>query len=158
MFSCLSANAYPLLADIYEPVEIQDELTGAVSKQWQFKETIACQTRGQTSTGIDKNAANMISGPKTIHTTENLKIRAKESISTVYRVVKIRNDFDVVWKEDIIINTEGGFQGSTIFEPKGSVPILDHNGYIIEYETTIGRQEVQKMTVYVPPPPEEEGE
>lgn len=156
MFSCLSANAYPLLADIYQSVDVQDESTGMVSKKWQFKETIACTARGQISTGIDKNASNVVSGPKTIQATENLKIRAKNSLSTAERIVRIRNDIDVVWKEDIVINTEGGFEGSTIFEPKGSVPLIDHNGHVIEYETTISRQQVQKLDIYVPPPPEEE--
>ncbi len=151
MFSCLSANAYPLLADIYESVDVQDETTGLVSKQWQFKETIACSARGQVSTGIDKNAANVNSGQKTIKATENLKIRSKNALFTADRVVRVRNDFQVVWTEDTILNSEGGFNGSTIFEPKGSVPILDHNGYVIEHETTIGRQDIQKLELYVPP-------
>ena len=155
MFSCLSANSYPLLADIYESVDVQDETTGMVSKKWQYKETIQCSARGQISTGIDKNAADVSFNMKTIRATENLKIRSRGSLSTADRVVKIRNDYTVVWKEDTIINTEGGFEGATIFEPKGSVPILDHNGYVIEYETTIGRQEVQKLEIYVPPPEEE---
>jgi len=151
MFSCLSANSYPLLADVYESVDVQNSDTGLVLKQWQFKETISCSAKGQISTGIDKNASNVNSGQKTIKATESLKIRSKNALSTADRVVLIRNDFGTVWKEDIVINSEGGFQNSTIFEPKGSVPILDHNGYIIEYETTIGRQEIQKLALYVPP-------
>lgn len=155
MFSCLSANAYPLLADVYEPITIQDEDTGLVSKQWVFKERIACSAKNQVAGGIDKNAANLSSGQKTIKATEVLKIRSKLLVSTNHRVVKIRNDRGVIWLEGDIINTEGGFEGSTIFEPKGSVPILDHNGTVIEWETTISRQDIQKLEIYVPPPPEE---
>ena len=130
MFSCLSANSYPLLADVYESVDVQNSDTGLVLKQWQFKETISCSAKGQISTGIDKNASNVNSGQKTIKATESLKIRSKNALSTADRVVLIRNDFGTVWKEDIVINSEGGFQNSTIFEPKGSVPILDHNGSV----------------------------
>lgn len=151
MFSCLASNAYSLLADIYEPVEIQDENTGVVAKKWQFKETVACMSKSQISSGIDRNASNQISGQRIIQATESIKLRSKNSISTAYRIVEIRNDYGPIWVEDRIINTQGGFGagGSTIFESKGSIPILDHNGNIIEFETTISRQDIQTLEVYV---------
>lgn len=151
MFSCLTANSYPLLADVYESVDVQNEATGVVEKAWKYKETIECTAKGQISTGIDRNAANMDSGQKTIQNKETLKIRAQTKIPTYYRVVKVRNDAGVVWTEDTIINSDGGFEGSTIFEPKSNIPILDHNGRIIEYEVTISRQDIQKLDIYVEP-------
>jgi hypothetical protein len=155
MFFCLSANSYPLLADIYESVDVQEEPTGVVGKAWRYKETVSCSAKGQISTGIDRNAANMDSGQKTIQTKELLKIRTQNKIPTYYRVVRVRNDFGVVWTEDTVINTDGGLEGSTIFEPKSSIPILDHNGRVIEYEITISRQDIQKLTLYSPPEEED---
>lgn len=151
MFSCLSSNAYSLYADIYGPVEIQNENTGIVEKTWKFIETIKCMSKSQLSSGIDKNASNVTTGQKIIQVNETVKIRSKKSISTAYRIVNIRNKDGVVWAEDRIINSQGGFgvQGSTIFESRGSIPILDHNGNIIEFETTIARQDIQSLAVAV---------
>lgn len=149
MFSCLTSNAYSLYADIYGPVEMQNENTGIVEKTWQFIETIKCMSKSQVSSGIDKNASNVTTGQKIIQVNETVKIRSKQSISTAYRIVNIRNKEGIVWAEDRIINSQGGFgtKGSTIFESRGSIPILDHNGNIIEFETTIARQDIQSLTV-----------
>ena len=154
MFSCLSSNAYSLLADIYEPVDVQNQNTGVVNKEWRLKETIPCMTKSQISSGIDRNSASTTSGQKIIQTTENIKLRSKKSISTAYRIVEIRNDYGPIWIEDRILNSQGGFgdNGSTIFESKGSIPILDHNGNVIEFETTISRQDIQSITLYVETP------
>jgi hypothetical protein len=50
-----------------------------------------------------------------------------------------------VWNEDDTISSQGGVDGATIFEPRGSTPIIDFDGRVIEYETVLQRQEIQTL-------------
>ncbi len=74
-----------------------------------------------------------------------VKIRSLAAINSEDRVVAIRNSFGVVWNEDDTISSQGGIDGATIFEPRGSTPIVDFDGRVLEYETVLQRQEIQTL-------------
>jgi hypothetical protein len=75
-----------------------------------------------------------------------VKIRSAEVIPSDRRVVRIRNNDGVIYLENQDPSTDGGFQGSTIFESRGSTPLINFDGSVIEYETVLMRQEIQRLT------------
>lgn len=93
---------------------------------------------GENSTAFDiENYVNILNSM--------VKLRSSEVIPSDRRVVNIRNEHEVIYKENQDPSTEGGFENSTIFEPRGSTPILNFDGSVIEYETVLMRQEVQVL-------------
>ena len=76
-----------------------------------------------------------------------VKVRASEIIPSDRRVVRVRNSQGIIFLENQDPSSDGGFQGSTIFEPRGSTPLLNFDGSVIEYETVLMRQEIQRIDV-----------
>ena len=74
-----------------------------------------------------------------------IKLRSSEPISYDLRVVNVRNSDGVIFLENQDPSSEGGFEGSTIFEPRGSTPLINFDGSVIEYETVLMRQEIQRF-------------
>lgn len=131
-------------ADIYAPTVSQDA-TGAVVKTWAFSETIDCTVRGILRKGVGDNSVS-ITLQEYINTfNSTLKMRSSSAISTDKRIVRIRNSDVVIFLENQDPASEGGFQNSTIFEPRGSTPLTRFDGTVIEYETVLVRQEIQKL-------------
>lgn len=147
--TCIAGTAYTMTADLYTPTVTQDANTGAVQKTWVKTSTIDCLAKGVVRSGIGdnsntvevKNYLNVISGL--------VKLRSKTAIDSSVRVTSIKNDTEVIWKESGLtgIGSAGGVDGATIFEARGSTPIMDHLGHIIEYETILQRQDIQSLVV-----------
>jgi hypothetical protein len=133
-------------ADVYQATITQDA-TGAVVKVWTFEKTISCIARGTLRKGVGENSTavevnNYLNVLKSL-----VKLRSQEVIPSDRRVVNIRNADVTIFLEDQDPASEGGFQGSTIFEPRGSTPMMNFDGSIIEYETVLMRQEIQRLDV-----------
>jgi hypothetical protein len=143
--SCIAKSAYTMKADIYQPTVSQDS-TGAVVKTWTFEKTIDCVARGILRKGVGENSTAVEINNYINTLTALVKIRSSAVIASDRRVVLIRNNDEVIYKENQDPSTEGGFQNSTIFEPRGSTPITNFDGKIIEYETVLMRQEIQRLT------------
>lgn len=146
---CIIGTTYSMTADLYAPTITQDSNTGAVQKVWEKTQTINCLAKGVVRSGIGdnsntvevKNYLNVISGL--------VKLRSRNPISSSVRVTNITNGTEIIWKEDILtgVGSAGGVNGATIFEPRGSTPIMDHLGQILEYETILQRQEIQSLEI-----------
>jgi hypothetical protein len=134
-------------ADLYAPTDSVDEFTGAIKKTWEFVKTIDCLARGIVTTSTGSNSSDFVTAKFINYPQNTIKFRAKQPIDTSYRVVAIRNDQEVIWKEDQYGANNGGLDGATIFEPRGSTPITDHRGIVLEYETMLDRQEIQSLEV-----------
>ena len=147
--TCIVGTAYTMTADLYTATVTQDENTGAVQKTWVNTSTISCLAKGVVRSGIGdnsntvevKNYLNVISGL--------VKLRSNTPIDSSVRVTNIKNDTEVIWKESGLtgIGSAGGSNGATIFEPRGSTPIMDHLGHVIEYETILQRQDIQSLVI-----------
>lgn len=146
MSGCISSTTYTMKADIYQATVSQDA-TGAVIKVWTFEKTIDCSARGVVRKGVGDNSTTVeISNYlNTLHSL--VKLRASEIISTDKRVVRIRNSDGVIFLENQDPSSDGGFQGSTIFESRGSTPLINFDGSVIEYETVLLRQEIQRLSI-----------
>jgi hypothetical protein len=145
--SCLAGSTYTMTADIYEPTTTRDATNGMVTKSWTLKETVSCYARGILGSQLGGNSAQVDLKDYLTLTKDFIKIRTTTPISSELRVISIRNADGVIWKEDYIQNTAGGLDGSTIFEPSGTTPLIDFTGKVIEYETVLKRQEIQSLEV-----------
>lgn len=144
---CVTSAKYVMYADLYAPTDSIDEFTGAVIKTWEFVETISCLARSIVTTSTGSNSSNFVTGKFINYPENSIKFRSKNPIDSSYRVVAIRNSQEVIWKENQYGANNGGLDGATIFEPRGSTPITDHRGFVLEYETMLERQEIQQLTV-----------
>ena len=133
-------------ADIYTASVTQDAV-GAVQKTWSYEKTIDCFARGILRKGVGENSVAFNVNEYLNVLNSLVKMKAGEVIPADRRVVLIRNDDGVIYKEDQDPSSAGGFQTSTIFEPRGSTPITNFDGSVIEYETVLMRQEVQRLDV-----------
>lgn len=146
MGSCIAGTAYTMKADVYVALISQDSI-GKVTKSWIFEKTIDCMARGVLRKGVGENSTAFDINNYVNILNSMVKVRSSEVIPSDRRVVNIRNEDGVIYKENQDPSTEGGFQNSTIFEPRGSTPIMNFDGGIIEYETVLMRQEVQVLEI-----------
>lgn len=133
-------------ADIYQPTVTQDA-TGAAVKVWVFEKTIPCIARGTLRKGVGENSTAVEVNNYLNFLHSLVKLRSQDIIPSNRRVVRIRNSDGVIFLEDQDPASSGGFQGSTIFEPRGSTPMMNFDGSVIEYETVLMRQEIQRIDV-----------
>lgn len=146
MAMCIAGTSYTMEADIYQATITQDA-TGAVVKVWTFEKTISCIARGTLRKGVGENSTAVEVNDYLNVLKSLVKLRSQEVIPSDRRVVNIRNADVTIFLEDQDPSSEGGFQGSTIFEPRGSTPMMNFDGSIIEYETVLMRQEIQRLDV-----------
>jgi hypothetical protein len=146
MVKCIASTTYTMKADIYQPTISQDA-TGAVVKIWTFEKTIDCFVKGILSTGLGKNSTEVSIDYLVNILNALVKLRSQSIIPTNRRVVLVRNKNGIVFLENQDPSTAGGFQSSTIFEPRGSTPLFNFDGSLIEYETVLRRQEIQRIDV-----------
>lgn len=144
---CVTSSKYVMYADLYAPTETVDEFTGATLKTWEKVATIPCLARSIVTTSTGSNSSNFVTGKFINYPENSIKFRSKQPIDSSYRVVAIRNSQEVIWKENQYGANNGGLDGATIFEPRGSTPITDHRGFVLEYETMLDRQEIQSLEV-----------
>ena len=142
---CLAGSSYTMRADIYTPTKTQDQNTGAVVKTWVNNKTIPCSAKGIVRDTISDNSSVVDIKNYLIAVSNLVKIRSLDPINPEDRVVAIRGPFGVVWNEYDTMSSQGGVNGATIFEPRGSTPIIDFDGRVIEYETVLQRQEIQTL-------------
>lgn len=147
--SCIVGTPYTMTADLYSPTVTQDTNTGAVQKVWAKSSTISCLAKGVVRSGIGDNS-NTVEVKNYLNAISGLvKVRSRYAISTSVKVTNIKNGNEIIWKEDVLeaVGSAGGVDGATIFEPRGSTPIMDHLGNVIEYETILQRQEIQSLEI-----------
>ena len=144
MAGCIPSVSYTMKADIYKPTISQDA-TGAVVKSWTLEKTIDCVARGVVRKGVGENSTTVEVNNYLNILHSMVKLRASTVIPSDRRVVRVRNNAGVIFAENQDPSSDGGFQGSTIFEPRGSTPLLNFDGSVIEYETVLMRQEIQRI-------------
>lgn len=146
MGKCLASLSYTMKADIYVP-SISQDATGAVVKTWTLDETVDCVVRGILRKGVGDNSVSTSLEEYINAFTSTLKMRSQSVIPTDHRVVNIRNNDVTIFVEDQDPSSEGGINNATIFEPRGSTPLIGYDGRVIEYETVLMRQQIQRLTI-----------
>jgi hypothetical protein len=144
MGKCIASIAYTMKADIYVPTISQNSIGGAV-KVWTLDDTIDCLVRGILRKGVGDNSVSVSLEDYINIFTTSLKMRSSMEIDSEYRIANVRNSEETIYLETQYPSSEGGLNGTTIFEPRGSTPLVGFDGRIIEYETVIVRQQIQKL-------------
>lgn len=145
--SCLAHSKYNMKADIYEHSPVQDENTGAIIKTWSKVGTIDCLAKSIVSDTLKADSSSIDLKNYLINISNIVKIRTSRPINSGHRITNVRNSEGVIWSESTTTPSEGGFEGATIFEPRGTTPIMDFTGKVIEYEIILQRQEIQRLDV-----------
>jgi hypothetical protein len=135
IYDCFSSGRYTMKADIYKPVKTQDSDTGEIENTWEFVKTITCFAWGVTASGKDLPGTYEYFG-KTYSQSDVLRLLTHDEINKDYRISNVRNSDLILWTED---NT--GFP--TVFDTRGSVPVTDAFGNLVEYAVFSTRSEVQ---------------
>lgn len=144
--TCLTSINYTMKADVYKPT-VEQDATGAVKKTYTYEKTLDCLARTVTTTSVSRgNTTDMSINQYINYLTSIIKLRTSISIPTDRKIVMVRNDDGIIWTEVQDPTSSGGFNGSTIFEIRGSTPIFNFDGSIIEYEVILTRQENQKLS------------
>lgn len=144
MANCITSTAYTMQADIYSASVTQDA-TGAVVKSWTFNSTIDCVARGVVRKGIGENSTAVEVNNYLNILNSMVKLRSSTPIAYNLRVTNIRNSDGVIFVESQDPSSERYPNQPTIFEPRGSTPLLNFDGSVIEYETVLMRQEIQRF-------------
>lgn len=144
MKDCLASTNYTLRADIYRPIITQDNIGAAITK-WRYERTISCYVRSILRKGVGENSTYMSIDDLINVFNSMLKLRCTKVIPSDRIIVNIRNENQTIYQENQDPASEGGYNVSTIYDSYGSVPILDYDGSIIEYETILKRREIQKI-------------
>lgn len=140
--TCVAKSAYTMTADLYVSSVTQNSTTGSINRTWVFNQTIPCLARGIVRAGLGDNSTTVNIDEFLKVTNSLVKLRAGVTLDSTVKVANIKNsDGLVIWKE----SPSTGVAGSTIFEPRGSTPITDHRGHVVEYETILMRPEIQKL-------------
>jgi hypothetical protein len=125
--------------DIYKQIDIQDENTGAIKKEWIFDRTVDCHAKGSignssTSRSTDKQVFN---NKYTID--QMIQVRTESRLTIREKITNIRNrQNEVIWTE-INFPTET----PTVFEVVGVTPITDPFGRVLGYNSSMKRSENQ---------------
>lgn len=143
--SCIAHASYTMKADIYSPRKIQDVNSGTFQNVWTLSSTINCLAKGIVRDTISQNSSAVDIKNYLTAVSNIVKVRTANPISSEDRVVNVRNASGTIWSESGVITTSGGVSGATIFEPRGSTPIIDFDGRVLEYETVLYRQEIQTL-------------
>lgn len=139
----LIASILPMQLDLYVQSNSQDPDTGAISKQWNYNQTLSCSAKGNisnsgTSRGSDKQTLD-----NRYRNEQLIQIRTIQKINIRHKITNIRNrDGGYIWTE---LNYPS--ETPTVFEVVGTTPISDPFGNIIGYNTTAKRSESQTIGI-----------
>lgn len=139
----LIASILPMQLDLYIQTNSQDPNTGAMSKEWNYSQTLSCSAKGNISNnGVSQGSDRQVIDNKyTNH--QMIQIRTIEKINIRHKITNIKNkNGGYLWTE---LNYPS--ETPTVFEVVGTTPISDPFGNIIGYSTTAKRSESQKIGI-----------
>jgi hypothetical protein len=135
IYGCATEGRYSMKVDLFKPVKVQDEDTGEIVSSWAYVKTISCFAWGVTASGKDLPGTFEYFDKKYAQT-DIIRMLTGSEIHKDWRAMSIRNDDSIIWVED----TTGQ---PTLFDARGSVPVVDPFGNVVEYSTMLTRAEVQ---------------
>lgn len=127
--------------DVYRQLDLQDQDTGAIKKEWIYYKTLDCSAKGVISNS-SSTRTNSIQSLGTKYTNEEiLQVRTSERLTYREKITNIRGANNIpIWVElNFPDNTP------TVFEVIGSTPVTDGFGNIIAYNSVVKRSENQQI-------------
>jgi len=129
-------------ADVYEQQNTQDPLTGAIAREWVFRETIVCKiepvksggasTRGDSKV-FDKGAYGGYAEKL------QLKVKCLQLLSKRWRLENIRSSDN----QQVFVEIDRYGKPDSLFEVFSSHAVLDPFGKVSYFEAVLQRNPVQ---------------
>lgn len=138
MYAPISQALLNMTCMIYTQENVQDQNTGAISKQWVATKKVLCHLDVISHKGADTADNNKSFG--TIYAEEaRYLLKTKEPLSKRMRISAIKNRSD----QSIFLEVDKINTPDTIFEIEAHHPRLDPLGNILYYESNLRRVGVQ---------------
>lgn len=139
----LVASVLPMQLDLYVQSNSQDPDTGAMTKEWNYNQTLLCSAKGNISnSGTVRGSDRQVFDNK-YRNEQTIQIRTIEKINLRHKITNIRNkNGGYIWTE---LNYPS--ETPTVFEVVGTTPISDPFGNILGYNTIAKRSESQTIGI-----------
>ena len=142
MFEVVGA-AFTMNMDVYRQYDEQDPNTGAITKNWNYYQTIPCYAKG-----IISNSATARSGDRQVFNNrydskQIIEVRTLEKLSIREKISNIRTEHgEVIWTE---LNYPTN--SPTVFEVVGTTPMTDPFGDVLAWNSVLKRSENQQIGI-----------
>ena len=129
--------------DLYVQMDSQDPDTGAISKEWNYRQTLSCAAKGIISNSATSRGSDRQILDNRYRNEQMIQIRTIEKINIRHKITNIKN------KKGGYIWTELDYPSETptVFEVIGTTPITDPFGNVVGYSTTAKRSENQTIGI-----------
>lgn len=127
--------------DVYRQIDIQDQDTGAIKKEWTYYKTLPCHAKGVISNSATTRSSDRQVFDNKYKNEQVIQIRTSEKLTAREKVTNIKNS------ENIVIWTELNYPSETptVFEVIGVTPITDPFGRVLGYNSSMMRSENQQI-------------
>ena len=130
---------FSMKMDLYRQLDVQDNDTGAIKREWIYYRTVPCHAKGVIS-----NSATSRNGDRQVFDNrykndQIIEVRTADRLTNREKATNIRNS------DNMIIWTEIDFPSETptVFEVVGTTPVTDPFGRVLAYNSTMKRSENQ---------------
>lgn len=138
LFGCLLSSRYAFKADVYKKT-ITSTPSGQQKTKWILEKTIVCYAQSILEGGL-RSIGTSEKFDEKYYNIDWVKMTSKVPLRRGDRVTNIRsiNSDQPIWVEEELRGSP-----ATWFDSKGSAPINDPFGRVVEYQTLLQRTEVQ---------------
>lgn len=135
----LTNAVFSMKMDVYRQLDVQDDNTGAIKREWTYYKTVPCHAKGVISNSATSRNGDRQLFDNRYKNDQMIEVRTSNRLTTREKVTNIRNsDNLVIWSEiDFPSDTP------TVFEVIGTTPLTDPFGKVLAYNSTMKRSENQ---------------
>lgn len=129
--------------DVYRQIDVQDENTGAIKREWEFYKTLSCHAKGSISNSATTKSTDKQSFANKYSYEQNIQVRTLDRLTAREKITNIRDAKNrVIWTE-----IDFPEETPTVFEVVGTTPMLDPFGNLVGYNSSLKRSENQQIGI-----------
>ena len=138
MYQLIDA-VFSMKMDIYRQLDVQDNNTGAIKREWTYYKTVPCHAKGVISNSSTSRNGDRQLFDNRYKNDQMIEVRTADKLTTREKATNIRNS------DNLVIWTEIDFPSDTptVFEVIGTTPLTDPFGKVLAYSSTMKRSENQ---------------
>jgi hypothetical protein len=130
---------FSMKMDIYRQLDVQDDNTGAIKREWTYYKTVPCHAKGVISNSSTSRNGDRQVFDNRYKNDQMIEVRTADRLTAREKVTNIRNS------DNLVVWTEIDFPSDTptVFEVVGTTPLTDPFGKVLAYNSTMKRSENQ---------------
>ena len=130
---------FSMKMDIYKQLDVQDDSTGAIKREWTYYKTVPCHAKGVISNSSTSRNGDRQVFDNRYKNDQIIEVRTADRLTAREKVTNIRNS------DNLVVWTEIDFPSDTptVFEVVGTTPLTDPFGKVLAYNSTMKRSENQ---------------